>query len=167
MKIKYLNKKLLTVPVAFTFVTCSIVGCAKIPVNNISYETSSDGQISATGTIDYKLLKEYYFVEIQNSDFDLNEYYIARKYANGFMYSNVKTYSYTDILTGVKVFCREDGNNNYWEVNGSNSNRVLAQEIKLEDYLYTDLKESYSVEDIENIKNNLKENYSQKSLVKE
>lgn len=171
MKIKINKETTIRVLVSATvpiILAGSMVGYSIWTMNSAkmyNIETSDDSQISETKTINYNTLKDCYFIEILNPDFELREYYITYKNLHGTVDSNVLTYSYVDVSSKMKVFSK-------YEVNGiskscDGSNRILFKEIKLEDYLYSNLKNEYTYEDIENIKSDFIEKHDNRSLVKE
>lgn len=139
--------------------------CIKSSSENLNIETNNDDQVLSVDTINYNVLKDCYFIEILNPDYDLREYYITYKDLHGTVDSNVRIYSYVDVSSKMKVFAKYELDSIYGPCD--ESNRILFREIKLEDYLYSNLKSEYTAEDIENIKSDLIEKYSNKSLVKE
>ena len=88
-------------------------------------ETSDDSQISETKTINYNILKDCYFIEILNPDFELREYYITYKNLHGTVDSNVRIYSYVDVSSKMKVFSKYELDSIYGP--SDESNRIFLR----------------------------------------
>jgi len=157
-RIKNISKKLIAGALVFTLVAVPLTGCEEY--ESFEYTTSEQGQYVASGKIDYKLLKTRYFLVIENSGYDVTEYYLAKETRHNNRYGPSYT-TYADIFSNQTVFdSRSDGN------------RQILVCDKIEDYLCAtnNIKASYTVEEVKSILEQLKENYlkqNNKELVKE
>lgn len=146
-KIKNINKKLISGALVFTLVMVPLTGCEGY--EKFEYTTNEQGEYVASGRIDYELLSGYYFLVIENSTYNVVEYYIADEIKHTGVYS--PTYStYEDIFSGQQIFTTKD----------SDSRKILICD-DLEDYLYAsnNVKASYSIEEVEAMFEELKQNY--------
>lgn len=146
-KIKNINKKLIAGALVFTLVTVPLTGCEGY--EEFEYTTNEQGEYIASGRIGYRTLKDCCFLAIENSTYSIVEYYIADEIKHNGRYS--PTYStYEDIFSGQQIFSTKDSNNR----------KILICDV-LEDYLYAsnNVKASYSIEEVEVMFEELKENY--------
>lgn len=164
--IKNLNKRLIASGVALTLLPSILAGCTA----GFKYEEDNNHQIVVSGSIPYNYLKECYYVEIENPDYDKTEYYIAER-KEYHPYFSPNRYEYIDILTGKKIFQRKMIDNSYYteKSNDYNSARFIKKEIKVEDYLFSEnfIKNAYDVNDVKQIFEAIKENEQSKKMVKE
>ena len=164
--IKNINKRFIASGVALTLLPSVLTGCSA----GFKYNEGDNHQIVASGTISYDYLKECYYVEIENPDYDKTEYYIAER-KEYHPYNSPNWYEYIDILTGKKIFQRMKDENSYYIENSTdyNSSRFMKKEIKVEDYLFSEnfIKHAYNVDEVNQIFDAIKENEQSKKLVKE
>lgn len=160
--IKNINKKILAGALSLALVTSGLVGCSTTELNSFEYTTDEQGQYVVSGTIDYECLSSRYFLVIDNPDYNTVEYYIGSK---GGIYSRWtgNSYYYNNILNNKRVFSEESLK--------QEKNRKLLVCEQLDDYLYAtgNIKASYTVEDVEQILEELKTGYEKensKQLVK-
>jgi hypothetical protein len=118
--------------------TISLSGCG-----DFSYSTNSNGDIVVEGTIEYEsLLNGYKIIEVELVG--KKDLYFAKK-----DYERNKTIVdiYVDVFTDKKI-CDEDSTN-------------IISVHNLHDYLlaYEEVKDEYSIDDIERIYNKIKEDY--------
>ena len=139
--------------------------------NRFSYDTNENNEIVANGTINYAVLKECFFIEIDNPDYEKIEYYIVERRTGGGFFGVPEYYYYDDITTGKRVFQRETSKNTYYcsDLDNNNSLRLLNNELKVEDYLFSEnfIKNAYTIDDVKKIFDAIKENVKEKKLVKE
>lgn len=159
-RINNINKKLIAGALTMTLVMVPMSGCAR--PNSIDehytgfeYTVSEDGRYEATGKIDYQLLKDYEFVVIENKTYDVTEYYICKYiFVNNsdFDFANFGDQVYTDIYNNQIIFKIMHP--------VDNAKRMIYSE-KLENYFYAtnNIKKNYTVEDVELIFSEMKENY--------
>jgi len=159
--IKNINKKLLASTLALTFLTIPLVGCSK---STFEYSTNEQGEVVATGTVDYDVLKKCYFVQIEKTieidekNYKKSECYIAKKQAS--RYGQI--HWYYDILTEKNVFSNDF----------ADEGEQITKEINMEDYLYAfeKIKNSYTADEIEILIEEIKKEFvvtEEKKLVKE
>lgn len=144
-KINNINKKLIACTLVFTFVTAPLVGCKS---DRTEYKLNK--QI-VSNKFDYESLKEYYFLVIENSTYDVNEYYIV--YKTKHYPSHGSSYiTYNNAFSDEVVFNTEN----------SEAREILVCD-RIEDYLLgtNNIKTSYAKEDIKILLNQLKENFKQ------
>ena len=161
-----INKKIVSSSIALTLLPSIIAGCTA----GFKYEEDNNHQIVVSGSIPYNYLKECYYVEIENPDYDKTEYYIAER--KGYHpYISPNRYEYIDILPGKKIFQRKMIDNSYYteKSNDYNSARFMKKEIKVEDYLLSEnfIKNAYNSDEVNQILEDIKENEQGKKLVKE
>lgn len=168
--IKNINKRFIVSGVALTLLPSVLSGCS---AGGFKYYPDENNQITPSGYITYDTLKNYYIVEIDNPDFDSSDYYIAKR--NTIKPLENLIYVYTDVLTDKEVFRRKENGNEYFDegfpVRDIVTNRKFVKEIIIEDYLLSEnfIKSTYTVDDIKQILNAIKENENakEKELVKE
>lgn len=165
--IKNINKRFIATSIALTLLPSVLTGCR----NGLEYQENENGQVIVNGNISYNTLKNYYFIEIDNPDFDNTEYYIAQRESIKPLENII--YTYTDVLTNKEIFRRKENNNEYFDeglfANDIVTNRKFIKEIKVEDYLLSEnfIKNTYTVDEIKQILEAIKENEQSKKLVKE
>jgi len=154
--IKYINKKYAAISVALSLLPSVLTGCT---ANGFKYKENSNNEIVVEGTISYNQLKNCYYVEIENPDYDKMEYYISKKERT----YRSDLYLYIDLFIGKKIFekCEDD----YYK---NKTSRFLKIEDKLEDYLLSEnfIKESYTIDDVNKILDEMKKIEENKKLVK-
>lgn len=163
MKINNINKRIISSSIALALIPSVLTGCT---TSRFEYSTNENNEIVASGTISYEILKDCYYVEIENPDYDKMEYYIASK--DNYQYYAANTvvgYSYYDLLTDREIYQRNT--NDYESL--YKTNRKFIKEIKVEDYLLSEnfIKNAYTVDDVKNIFDAIKENEQGKKIVKE
>lgn len=156
MKLKNINKKILSGTLAMTLVMVPMSGCTDF--NTFDYTVNEDGQYEVSGNIDYELLKDYEFVVIENKEYATTEYYLCKKFHT----VGRGPYSewYLNVFNDQQVFSTK-----------AQEERNLVYSEDLENYLYAtnNIKKNYTVEDVELIFEEMKENYinsNNKKLVK-
>lgn len=152
MKNLRINKRLFASILSFTMITTSLVGCSSEPFERFSYETLEDGTVECIGRINYELLKKYEVVEL--TIFDKKELYVVQKSGTSRYYFNIEN--------SLRIY----------NIDNDDSNKKITSLGKVEDYLlyYDMVKESYSIEDVENLLFMIKEDRElkeDKTLVKE
>ena len=154
-----INKRFIASGVALTLLSSVFTGCT---ARVFKYTENSNNEIIAEGTVSYDYLKNCYYVEIENANYDKIEYYIAHLEVN-YNFYGPNVYKYVNLLNGVEVY-RKTTN---YEFN--DTNRRLISEKKLDEYLYSSdfIKQTYTVDDVKKILNDIKENEQGKKLVKE
>lgn len=152
-KIKNINKKVLAGLLTFSLVPMIFSGCEER--DQFTYSINEQGEYVVEGNIEFDLLKNYYFIEIDNVQFQTKEFYIAERRKIAGRYGVVLGYYYIDIFTQNEVFRKTSNGDNF----DSESSRVFINELELEDYLYglNNVKGSYTKEDVETILNSIKE----------
>ena len=157
-RIRNINKKLIAGALVFTLVAVPLTGCEEY--ESFEYTTSEQGEYVASGKIAYNLLKTHCFLVIENSSYDVTEYYIADEVGH-YIRGVRRNTTYADVFNNRTVF----------DCNAAGNRKILVCD-KLEDYLYAtnNIKASYTVEEVKLIFEQLKENYlkqNNKELVKE
>ncbi len=116
------------------------------------YDTNKSGEYIAKGTINYEILKNCCFVEIENPSWKSTEFYICKKETTYYS-NNTSTSKYINLLNNKQIYKSESENES------ENDGRKIVNEISLEDYLYAfdELKEVYTPDDVRNILNKMKE----------
>lgn len=103
MEIKWykinINKRFIASSIALDILPSTLT---EWTTNSFQFIPDENGQVVTSGHITYNTLKKYYFVEIDNPEFDKIKYYTANS-------DKIKTldnliYMYTDILTDKEVF---------------------------------------------------------------
>lgn len=147
--IKYINKKYAAISVALSLLPSVLTGCT---ANGFEYKENSNNEIVAEGTISYDQLKNCYYVEIENNDYDKMEYYVTKIYFG----------SYIDLLTEKGIF------KTLLDYDIDINNRRLNKKIQVENYLLSEnfIKENYTVEDVKKILDEMKKIEENKKLVK-
>jgi len=158
-KIRNINKKLIAGALVFTLVAVPLTGCETKTYENFKYSINDQGQYVASGKIEYNLLKTHCFLVIENSTYNVTEFYIANKINQNCSPSSTV---YIDIFSDQIIF----------DPGTKNDNRQMLVCDKIEDYLCAtnNIKASYTVEEVKLIFEQLKENYlkqNNKELVKE
>lgn len=166
--IKKISRRKATLSIALSLLPSVLTGCSP---NRFSYDSNEKNEIVANGTINYSVLKECFFIEIENPDYDKIEYYIAERRSSGGLFNVREYYYYDDVSTGKRVFQRETNKNTYYksDLDNNASSRLLNKELKVEDYLLSEnfIKNAYTIDDVEKIFDAIKENEQDKKLVKE
>ena len=167
--IKYINKKYAAISIALSLLPSVLTGCTPY---GFKYKENSNNEIVVEGTVSYEYLKNCYYVEIENPDYDKIEYYISEKngiYKSEYYTSKLFGYTYKDLLTNKEVYRRNLNDFEYYSQTSNETNRNFVNEIKLEDYLYSSnfIKSNYTVEDVEKILDDMKKIEENKKLVKE
>ena len=154
-----INKRFIASGVALTLLSSAFTCCT---ARVFKYTENSNNEIIAEGTVSYDYLKNCYYLEIKNPDYDKIEYYIAYLEVNYNVYGP-NVYKYINLLNGVEVY-RKTTND---EFNGTN--RRIISEKKLDEYLYSSdfIKSTYTLDDVKKILEAIKENERGKKLVKE
>jgi len=158
----YINKKICVGALMLTLLTTPLTGCSNS--NTFQYSTNEQGEIVATGTIDYDVLKKCYFIQIEKTIeidgkcYKKSECYIAKKQTS--RYGQI--HWYYDILTEENVFSGDF----------VDEGEQITKEIKIEDYLYAfeKIKNSYTTDEIEILIEDMKKEFvdlEEKKLVKE
>ena len=154
--IKNINRKLITGALALTLITTGLASCSG---ENIvfDYSVNEQGEYEVNGNVSYERLDKCRFVVIENTSYNVMEFYICKYVAQPG--SGIYSYpNYFNVFNGQRI------NDN------SNSRKIVHSEI-LEDYLYatSNIKANYTVEDVEQILEEMKQNYlkqNNKQLVK-
>lgn len=168
--IKNINKRFIVSSIALTLLPSILTGCSAY---GFKYEEDDNGQVVLTGTISYEYLKECYYVEIENPDYDKIEYYIASKdNVLSIQYYGTKKvvgYRYYDLLTNREIYQRNKDDYNYNNESSNKTNRKFIKEVKVEDYLLSEnfIKNAYTADDVKQVFDAIKENEQSKKLVKE
>lgn len=168
--IKNINKRFIASSVALTLLPSVLSGCS---ISGFQYIPDENNQVTPSGYITYETLKNYYFVEIDNPDFESIDYFIAERDMIKPLENII--YVYTDLLTDKEVFRRKENGNEYFDegfpARDIETNRKFVKEIKVEDYLFSEnfIKNTYTVDDVKQILEAIKENETkkEKELVKE
>ena len=160
--VKNINKKLLTGTLILTLVTTPLTGCSSstMDCNRFEYSVNEQGEYDVSGTVDYEVLKEYYFLVVENSSYNTTEFYICYKDFHHRKYQQSYN-TYYNIFNNQEIFDES-----------LEDNRTILFSGKLEDYLfaYNKIKANYKKEDVEQILEEMKKNYlkeNNKQLVKE
>lgn len=163
--IKYINKRYAVISVALSLFPSVLTGCTSY---GFKYKENSNDEIVAEGTISYDYLKKCYYVEIEDQDYDKTEYYITRRSIPIVACEDIKCI-YEDIVTGKEIFWGKETDSNCYILIDVSTNRKIINEIKVEDYLYGSdfIKNSYTVEDVKTILDEMKKIEENKKLVKE
>ena len=150
-KIKNINKKLLTGALVFTLISTSFVACSA--EGKFDYNVNEQGEYEVSGTLDYNNLKKCCFLVIKNNTYDTNEYYITYKTTNYYR-GTITNHEYYDVLNNQLVFDTK-----------ANSSRNILLEENISDYLYAtnNIKSTYTKEDVEEILDQLRQNYINKN----
>ena len=161
-KIGNVNKKLLVGSLVLTMLVTPLTGCS-VGYTNFDYSVNEQGVYEVSGIIDYELLKDYYFLVIENSNYNATEFYICERVT---YYRNNRPvgYNYKDVFNNKSVFANE--NKDVEHV------REIVFSDSVENYLYAtkNIKANYTKEDVEKILEGMKESYlnqNNKQLVKE
>ena len=169
--IKNINKRFIASSVALTLLPSVLSGCT---ANGFSYNEDKNGQVVASGTIDYDYLKNCYYVEIENPNYDKIEYYIAERkgiYESHIYSSSLSGYVYNDLITNKEVYRRNLNDFEYYSQTSNKTNRKFIKEVKVEDYLLSEnfIKNAYTADDVKQVFEAIKENEiaKEKELVKE
>lgn len=157
--VKNINKKLVSGLLVLTLTTTGLAGC--VQYNNFDYSVTEQGEYQVSGVIDYELFKNYRFIVIENKENNTNEFYICKAKHIIPTYTR-HYYVYFNVFNNEKVF----------DENKADGTRNLICFATLENYLYAtnNIKKYYTIDDIEQIFNEMKENYlneNNKQLVKE
>ena len=80
------DKKFIASSVALILLPSVLSGCT---ANTFRYNSGDNHEIVVEGTVSYNYLKECYYVEIENPDYNKTEYYIANK--DGYYSSDTHT----------------------------------------------------------------------------
>lgn len=124
--------------------------------NNDTQEGAINIDHIMIGNIEYKKLKDCYFVQIENSNLNLDEFYICAKNMSK---NEENSFKYINIINNEIVF-EYSPLNNLPEENG----KKLISEIPLSDYLYGfNLKSEYTIGDVEDILEQIKEKKQEQS----
>ena len=161
-------KRVLTGSVALTMLTSSLTACNN---NYFTYEESSNGEIITSGTIGYDILKKCYYIEVYNSVYDTTEYFITSRY-DADIYQGIVIplpLTYRNVINDKIVFeCTDEEEKN---TEDDTNSRTIIKEECLKDYLSENnlIKEQYTLEDVENILNGMKDKNAEydKGLIKE
>ena len=92
---KKINKKFVASSVVLTLLPSVLTGCTQ----GLKYEENENGQVIVSGNITYNTLKNYYFVEIENPDFENIDYYLT--YRDTIKPLENLIYVYKDILQEI------------------------------------------------------------------
>lgn len=149
IKIKNINKKLLAGALSFTLLTTGLVGCST-DMSDFNYNVNEQGEYEISGTIDYNLLKNYYFIVIENTNYDTTEYYICKKISTGGVVGPSQAIFYNIFSEYDDVYS-----------DGTSATRKLLFEDMVANYLYAtnNIKANYTKEDVEQILQGMTENY--------
>ena len=158
-KIRNINKKLVAGMLTFALVMVPLTGCETKTYENFKDSINEQGHYVASGKIEYNLLKSHCFLVIENSTYNVTEFYIANEINQNCSPSST---IYIDIFSDQIIF----------DFVPKNDNRQMLVCDKIEDYLCAtnNIKASYTVEEVRLILEQLKENYlkqNNKELVKE
>ena len=155
--IKNINKKFIASSVALTLLPWVLTGCT---VNTFKYNNGDNHEIAVSGVVSYDFIKECYYVEIENPDYDKIEYYIANKAGYYSSDNTLVGYFYYDLLTNKEIYRRNKDDYNYFNESSNVTNRKFVKEIKVEDYLFSEnlIKNAYDVNDVKQIFEAIKEN---------
>lgn len=170
--IKNINKRFIASSVALTLLPSVLTGCT---ANTFRYNSGDNHEIVVEGTIPYDYLKECYYVEIENPDYNKMEYYIASKdnvlSIQYYGTNKVVGYRYYDLLTNREIYQRNKDDYNYNNESSNKTNRKFIKEVKVEDYLLSEnfIKNAYTADDVKQVFEAIKENEiaKEKELVKE
>lgn len=158
--VKNINKKILSGAVALTLLTVSLTGCTSQKYQKFEYSVNEQGEYQVNGTIDYELLKNCWFLVIDNPKYNIKEFYICDGIYHWAKYSE-DCYSYANIFNNQEVFNpKKDGN------------RSIIFSTKVDEFLlaYNNVKANYTKEDIEQLLEQMKNNYEKennKQLIKQ
>jgi len=155
-KIKNINKKLLTGALVFTLISTSFVACSD--ESRFDYSVNKQGEYEVSGTLDYNIFENCYFIVIENIAYDTNEYYITYRSTNYYRATPI-SHKYTNVLNNQLVINAEIDSP---EIDGS---RNILSEENISDYLYAtnNIKGTYTKEDVEEILEQLRQNYINKN----
>lgn len=138
--------KLLTYILTMSLSAATLGGCgSSSDSSRFNYSTNENGETVVEGTISYNSLKDYKVVELRFLD-SPSQLIIAKLIEVPEVSRNTR---YKDIITGKSVYYVFD------------ESITIINEINLEGFLsaYDEVKERYTIEDVEKIYNKIVENY--------
>ncbi|MBQ9071599.1 MAG: hypothetical protein IJY25_00370 [Bacilli bacterium] len=162
VKFNYINSRLAAGVLMVTLLTTPLTSCSS--ANTFEYSVNEQGEVVASGTLDYDELKKCYFIQIEKTieidgkSYKKSEYYIAKKGSSRYGHRHW----YYDILTEKNVFSSDF----------ADECEQITKEINMEDYLYVfeKIKNSYTADEIEILIEEIKKEFvdiEEKKLVKE
>lgn len=149
MKKSKLNSKILSYVLGIAIST-SLSGCGD-NYKRFEYNTNSQGDIIVDGNISYEILCDYKLIELKL--LDKNELYIVKE-----VLCDRFRVGYMNIFTGKEI-CKSDS-------------KDIVKIYNLSEYLlsYNEVKNEYTISDVERIYDEIKDNYeykAEKTKVKE
>ena len=159
-------KKMKLVPYILTFslAMSSLTSCSfgSDDNNDNLYTISSEGEISFSGTLSYDKFKKYKLIELKLMNNQNELFIVSETLLYAMRHGAVIGVEYTNVFTNKRVYINDNGVESL----------PLVNEFGLEDYLitYDEVKDFYTLEDIERIYNKILEDYEfekEKILVNE
>ena len=145
-----IGKKILAATITLSISATTLTGCSAY---GFTYESNNEGVRYATGTVANKYIENCYYIEINDPNYENVEKYMTVKET---AYGETKYY---DVFTLETIYVEDDE---------AYSNIDIVRVVSVEDYLEekNNKKTKYTVDDMEEIFEQMSSENSEKKLIK-